>query len=425
MKVVSVIAEYNPFHNGHLHQINQIRERYGRDCAIISIMSGNFVQRGGPAILDKWTRTETAIASGIDLIIESPVVYATGSAEVFAYGGVAAARAAGICSHLVFGSESGELRPLEMIADLLNDEPEEYRNFLKTHLDEGMSYPVARSLALYEFTSDPTIRDTISSPNNILAVEYLKAIRKLNCENLTPFTFKREGAEYNDDDYDPDIHPSASAIRRIFASDDLTSADLMRSLHTAMPSSSLSLLTDSYRKGNCIRSTGSFSSEIITRLLASCGPELSAYAGMIEGLENRLIGLVRSGSLNGSDVEELVRAGSTRRYPGSTVRRALFSMLLGITSEDRKIASLPVAPYYLRVLGFNKKGRYLLKLMRKTAKCPVITRCSDFREFPANEENRNLLRVASLDIAATDIWSQKTSGQCGRDFSTPPISFPR
>ena len=359
-----------------------IRDTFGQDCAVMCIMSGNFVKRGGPALLDKWDRTLSALRNGDDLVIELTEVYATVSAELFSEGGVRTAKAAGVCDHLVFGSESGDLDALNSIAEVLVDEPPEYRRILRDHLDSGMSFPSARSAAMAEYTSDPQVQTIISSPNNILAVEYLKAIRKNDCRYLKPYTFKREGASYNDEDYDPGIHPSATAIRKITATDGTSSAELMRVLGPGMPSGSLSLLTDRFRKGKCIISSNAFSSDIISRLLSAEFSELSGFAGMTEGLDNRLINIARSGSPEGYLLEDIVQAATTRRYPRSTIRRALFSVLLGIRNTDQEMASSVSAAFYLRILGFSKKGRYLLKIMRKTATLPIITRGSDLREFP-------------------------------------------
>ncbi len=425
MNVVCIISEYNPFHNGHLHQIEMIRERFGNDCAVISIMSGNFVQRGGPAVLDKWNRARTALACGVDLVIELPAVYAASSAELFAEGGVAAADATGLFCHLVFGSEAGDLGPLERISVILADEPERYRELLRSYLDEGNSYPVSRSMALTDFTGDPAISRHLASSNNILAVEYLKAIRKRHITQVKPCTFKREGSGYNEQSFDPDIHPSASAIRNLLNSGENSPAELLLSLSSGIPSYSAAVLMHGILKKEVIISPDAFSSEIFTRLLTSGRSQLSEYAGMIEGLNNRLMEAARSGDLNDSSVTEIVDSASTRRYPASTVRRALFAMLLGITDDDIRTAYSASAPFYLRILGFSRKGRYLLKLMRKSARCPVITRCSDFREFPRSEKNKDLLRLADIDISSTDIWMQKTTGECGKDFRTPPISYHR
>jgi predicted nucleotidyltransferase len=425
MKTVGIISEYNPFHNGHRHQIRRVREIFGEDCAVVAIMSGNFVQRGEPAVLDKWSRTRAALLCGVNLVIELPAVYATASAELFASGGVALAAATGICDFLVFGSECGELRPLDAIAAILADEPDEYRALLHQHLDEGLSFAVSRSLAIGEYGRTPGAAEMLSRSNNILAVEYLKALHRRPITRMKPFTIRREGQAYNDAEL-PTSSPvapfaSATAIRRVLQVPGTGPSRILTSLYGAMPAASLAIVTSECRQGTAILSKEAYADHLFQRLLAETPEALCAMPGMGEGLGNRLRELASVSTATDDRLTRLVDAASTKRYPRSRIRRALMHLLLGITVEDLKMAASDAAPYYLRVLGFDKKGRYLLKRMRQTATLPIVTRGSDFREYAATEENAALLRMAQIDINATDIWMQQTSGCCGRDFTTSPV----
>lgn len=422
MITVGIISEYNPLHNGHLYQISKVREIFGEDCAVIAIMSGNFVQRGEAAVLDKWSRTRAAVQCGVNLVIELPVLYATASAELFASGGVAIAAATGVCDYLVFGSESGNLQELEAIADILAEEPDEFRILLKQHLDEGLSFSVSRSLAIEEYGAEPGAAGILACSNNILAIEYLKAIRRRGIRRMKPYTIRREGKAYNDTSFSPQSHASASAIREALQSPDTGTAYIIGTLSGLMPEDALASLAFHHRLRSCILSREAYAGDLFQMLLSSTPEALTHLPGMGEGLGNRLREFAAASTAGSNRLEKLIESASTRRYPRSRVRRALIHMLLGITKEDFEMAAGDKAPYYIRVLGFDKKGRYLLKIMRKAARLPIITRGSDFREYAANADNQPLLRMSQLDINATDIWSQKTTGQCGRDYTTPPVA---
>lgn len=224
MKITGVIAEYNPFHNGHLFQFEQIRRLTGADYIIVA-MSGDFVQRGEPAIYDKYTRASMALRCGADLVLELPAVFATSSAEDFASCGVALLDHLGVVNQLCFGSECGDLAPLQAIAELLCEESEDFSAELQTRLKQGLPFPAARAAALAAMTepitetmaasanSAESPEDLLASPNNILAVEYLKALRRRQ-SRIEPFTILREGQAYHDSSHpDSGICASASALR--------------------------------------------------------------------------------------------------------------------------------------------------------------------------------------------------------------------
>ena len=214
MKIVGLITEYNPFHNGHLYHIKESLRVTGADAAVV-VMSGDYVQRGTPAIMPKRIRAEMALMCGAGAVFELPVCYATGSAELFALGSVSLLESLGIVDSICFGSECNDLPILEQLAELLLEEPEAYQILLKDYLKQGMSFPRARQEAILSYTEDPRFAEILRNPNNILGIEYLKAIKKLG-SRMEPYTIARRGAQYHDEELDSD-YSSATAIRSLLA----------------------------------------------------------------------------------------------------------------------------------------------------------------------------------------------------------------
>ena len=212
-KILGIVSEYNPFHNGHIVHLRQSIEST-QSQFVIAVMSGNFIQRGDTAIVDKWTRAEMALRQGVDLVIELPTVYATSSAENFAYGAIKILDSIGIVDYVSFGSECGNINLMADIADVLNDEPQEYSQLLHDQLQLGRSFPSAREIAINEyFLGNTTYTNILKSPNNILGIEYIKALKALN-SNIIPITIRRNYVDYNSTS--PDLEKgiaSASAIR--------------------------------------------------------------------------------------------------------------------------------------------------------------------------------------------------------------------
>lgn len=445
MITVGIISEYNPFHNGHLYQIETIRSRFGPDCAVIAIMSGNFVQRGEAALLDKWSRTRAALMNGVNLVIELPVVYATGSAERFADGGVALAAACGLCDYLVFGSEAGDLNLLDSIAETLAFEPPLYQQNLKSYLDLGFSFPVSRAKALHELNPELQSDILLGTSNNILAIEYLKAIKRRGIKSMRPLTIKREGQGYcetfNDDDAEAKTpFWSATAIRAkllslkpsgdfISSSDasyltqPITTATLLQTIVNTMPTASLAILADKFHKKECIPSQEIFADSIFTQLRSSSIDNIALIPGMNEGLCSRFKDFAQKSVDIVTPLSTLIDNVATKRHPKTRVRRALLHMLLGLVTDDLELFDNQKGPFYLRILGFDKKGQYILKLMKKTATLPILMKGSDFLEYANNQENRALRRMAELDCIATDLWMFKIRKPSGQDFTTPPVTL--
>lgn len=425
MKIAAIITEYNPFHLGHEWQLQAIRRQFGADCAVVAVMSGCFTQRGEPALLDKWTRTRMAIACGVDLVIELPFAYATASAERFAAGGVALIDAIGLDCQLVFGSESGDLNQLQQLASLLADEPQGYREKLRLYLDNGESFPAARQLAVADWLGDADQAALLESSNNILAIEYLKALRLLGKSRLTPITFKRQGQAYRDTSPEPAAagFASAAAIRRRIDDYRLAGSagmySLVKDLSAMMPTPALALLMEKIQSG-----PGPLRPEDLTvpilSLLRSMPPEqLDDLPGMSEGLGRRLSACARRpvSESDGRRLYDLLLAAATRRFPKTRIQRALLSLLSGVKNEDFTLFDAARGPQYLRILGFSKQGRYLLKMMRKSARLPILMNASD--QLESNEPA--LTRMAEIDSQAVYLWMLAAGGPCSRDFDTSAV----
>jgi predicted nucleotidyltransferase len=428
MKVAFIIAEYNPFHLGHAWQLDAARKQLGEDLAFVAIMSGCLTQRGEPAVLDKWSRTRMALACGISLVVELPFAYATASAERFAQGGVGLADATGLNGHLVFGSECGDLAQLQQLAGLLNQEPPEFRLLLRQYLDQGKSFAAARQEAITGLTGDVELGKILGNANNILAVEYLKAMGESGQRQLVPLTFQRQGQAYLD--HAPTTpaegFASAASIRRLINNNRChqranVTPSLFSALTKTMPPSALAVLLEKIRSGPGPLGPEDLAEPIIGRLRGLDPSQLDQIPGMHEGLGRRLAAAAarpgKSCDQSGGRLEILLSDAATKRFPRTRIQRALMAMLAGLRQEDLSLFDQHGGPQYLRILGFDKKGRHLLKIMRKQAKLPILMNMSDRLEH----KNDALLRMAELDGIATDLWMLAAGKRCGLDFDTPPV----
>jgi predicted nucleotidyltransferase len=427
MKTAAIIAEYNPFHCGHAWQVQAIRQKFGDDCAILAVMSGCFTQRGEPSLLDKWDRTRMALLNGVNLVIELPFAYAAASAERFASGGVQLVQATGLNCSLVFGSESGDLDALGELARLLAEEPPLLREKLHQYLDSGESFPAARQQAVADLTGMPAMASLLESSNNILAIEYLKALYRLPDSRLTPVTFQRQGHSYNDRTLLDQAggFASASAIRRrlsdFWVSGGTGIDGLVADLIPVMPAASLAVLMEKIQAGPWLGSLEDLALPLISQLRSLSPDQLDRIPGMSEGLGRRLAAAARRPGSEASPASGrmavLLEDAATRRFPQTRIQRSLLAMLAGLQPEDLVLFDQAGGPQYLRVLGFDKQGRHLLKLMRRHATRPILMNASDSLEY----KDPALVRMAELDSLATDIWMLAAGQPCGRDFDRPAV----
>lgn len=378
MAVCGIIAEYNPFHNGHAYHIAQSRALLGADSAIVCAMSGNFVQRGSPAVFLKHTRAEAALRCGADLVLELPLPWALASAERFAFGAVSLLASTGVVTHLCFGGESGDLTALRHVSALLARR--EIDPLIREALGRGLPYAAARQAAAEALSGERL--DMMSTPNNILGIEYLKALHTLRAP-ITPLCIPRRGAEHDAADGGSGIFFSASALReRLKAGGDVSGA---------VPAAALELFRRETAAGRGPVFPERLDDALLSRLRALPWEAFSALPDMSEGLENRLFKTAREAA----SFDEAVARSKTKRYASSRLRRAFLGAAAGLREKDAA-----GAPPYLRVLAANARGRALLTRMRETAALPLLTKPAAVRTFNARSR-----RVFALEAGATDLYT--------------------
>lgn len=402
MKTVGLITEYNPFHNGHAYHIEKAKMLTGADRVIV-VMSGDFVQRGAPAVMPKHLRTESALLSGASLIIELPVCFATGSAEYFAQGSISLLNRLGCIDSICFGSECGDLHLLKEIAQILADEPIEYQTALKQALKEGASFPAARQEALNIYSDKYS--EILASPNNILGIEYLKALAKIHSK-MDPFTIKRIGAGYHDMDIDGQFS-SATAIRSdIYQLADVNSSSEslpLTHIQTQVPSSCHELMKKNYQTRYPVKADD-FSLLLKAKLLSETAGSLSHYLDMSPELANRILRL-RNDYLSFEQFCDLLK---TKELTRSRISRSFIHVLLGITNDWLTAMKAP-APY-ARILGFRRDHADLLGILKRTSDIPLIT--SPARAVLAD----TAYQMLELDIYASDLYESVITDLYGTPF---------
>ncbi|EOS32099.1 hypothetical protein C807_00822 [Lachnospiraceae bacterium 28-4] len=369
MKITGVIAEYNPFHNGHRYHLEQTRAISGADY-IIAVISGDFMQRGVPALIHKYARTEMALQNGADLVLELPAVYAAGSAEFFAMGAVSLLDRLGSVDSLCFGSECGSLKPLSRIASVLLKEPEEYRSALQKELKKGHSFPKARSIALQNFLPGRPDDIDLTSPNNILGIEYIKALFKRNSP-IIPLTLQRQGSGYHESalngSNDSMSFSSASAIR-----DSIGSCSGLSGIRRHVPPSVFQLLQASYGKSFPVNS-GDFSLMLKYRLLLEKENGFAHY----QDVTTSLSGKIKKHLYDYENFEQFCSLLKSREITHSRISRCLTHILLGITSEKTEKYTEKDYVFYARILGFRREAAPLFGILKANASLPLISKLAD------------------------------------------------
>ena len=380
MNVTGIITEYNPFHLGHLHHLKECKKN--TNCnGVICVMSGNFVQRGMPAIMDKWERAKIAVKNGVDLVVELPLIFSISSAETFAYGAVALLEKTKIVNNLYFGSEHGNVLDLNKIASVIIKEPIEYKNTLKKELAKGVPYHYARLTSLKNYFNDINLEEIISSSNNILGIEYLKALIRLNSP-IKPYTLKRIGSNYNDENI-TSLYASATSIRKTLSFNDF---DKIKKV----------LPKESYEEIINLKNTDYkfvYPEDIFPFLkykILTEGENLSKLSQLKEGLDNK----IKKEILNSNNLNEFILNIKSKRYTYTAISRALVSFFIGLENfslDDIKNSSIE----YIRPLAFNERGSKILKEIKNKESVKIITK------LPKNIENSML----SLDLLGTKAYS--------------------
>lgn len=388
-KVLGIVCEYNPFHNGHLYHLEELKKITGSNYSI-AIMSGNFTQRGSTAIIDKWSRTETALKAGIDLVIELPTLYAISSAENFADGAIHILDSLKIVDYVGFGAETSDIDVLDNIADVLYNEPRAYKTLLSHELNKGISFPKARENALLIYLNN--IRkyvNVVSAPNNILGIEYIKALKKYK-SIIKPISIARFEAGHNDLSYHSNI-ASGTTIRNIIKNGNF---DILRRL---VPESTYSILMDNIKQTHIVPDLSVFERQIFYNLRKMSIEEIRNLPDVTEGLEFS----IKKAANSCNSIYEFLNIIKSKRYTSTRLQRILLYSLLEITKKDMEL-SRKVTPY-IRVLGLNNKGKFMIsEIAKANPKLEIIT---SVKRFLDSSNNKNLKTMLNKDIFATDVYT--------------------
>lgn len=379
MKTAGIVAEYNPFHSGHKYHIAETKRLSG--MPVTAVMSGNFVQRGECAMFDKSVRARAALMNGCDLVLELPLPWAISSAERFAAGAVSILSATGVCGVLSFGSESGDTSAITKTAQTLIDIDV---NDIKKHLAGGLSYPAARAKAAAEICPDSA--RLLSSPNDLLGVEYVKELLKSNGD-ISPLAVARIGSPH-DSEFSGSATACASFIRKAARANEDYSA--------LVPENTVDLYNSEPRAD-----FSSLDTSILSHLRRKTPADFTSYPDVSEGLEYRIYESVRTSK----SVEELYSAVKTKRYAHSRIRRIILSAFLECKKEFAQSA-----PPYIRVLGFSDSGRELLRQMKNTASLPIIMKHSDIQSLSDDARMIYDLECQSTDLFALTFSPAKECG---------------
>ncbi len=377
MKVSGIICEYNPFHNGHLYHIRETRKNGATH--IVAVMSGNFVQRGDTAVMDKLERARLAVRSGADLVIELPVQYCLASAEKFAEGAVWLLNSLGIVDELSFGSECGDTAKLAAALKKVDEVSVSHADEIRTIMEKGYTYPRALSSVINGI--DESVGDVIEEPNNLLAIEYMRALKRFSSP-IKPFTVKRSIAQH-DSMTAENGYASASLIREKISI--AHGADLIRDYTTTLWADAVEKAVRSGETADISR----LERILLYKLRTSSVQEISRISDVGQGLENRIYGAKMAGSL-----EELLFTVKTKRYTMARIRRIMLCLLIGITKSD-----MTHMPVYGRILAINERGREILAAAKGKAGIPFATSISKLSQI-----NSVARRFAELEIRASDIY---------------------
>ena len=388
-RVVGIIAEYNPFHNGHYYHMQKAKQEANADYCI-AVISGNFTQRGDVSIVNKWAKAYMAICGGADLVIELPTIYSVSSAENFANGAIKILDSLKIVDSFAFGAEANDLATLNNIANVLNEEPKGYTNILNHELKKGISYPAARENAIMMYLNDiKRYANVMGNPNNILAVEYLKALKNQKSK-LTPIMIKRQKVYYNEHRI-VDGYASATGIRELLKNKEYSDVSKV------VPRSTYQILGQQANNGRMILSLEKYQKEIIYALREMTVEEIAELPDVSEGLENS----IKNAANNCNNLTELINGIKSKRYTQTRIQRILIYALLGINKKMME-NSKKIIPY-TRILGFNSKGKMLIsEIMNKNPKINMIT---SVKKYMDQNKNKQLAEMLNVDIFATDVYT--------------------
>ncbi len=401
MNVTGVIVEYNPFHNGHRHHVNETKQSTNADI-IVAVMSGNFLQRGEPALVPKWNRTKMALDQGVDLVIELPYAYSTQHSETFANGAISILDSLG-CHAICFGSESGQVDNFNHLFHTINDQQTMYNDYVKSYLKKGLSYPTALSKSALHFKNNENDLD-LSLPNNILGFHYVKAIHQQH-SSIVPYTIKRTQAQYHDKIISDKSIASATSIRHLLIDN---SVEIDQIKHV-VPQSTLEHLQAYLKRYKHFQDWERLFPFLKYKLITSTAGSLSEIYEAAEGLENRLLKYINDAE-NFSAFMHLIK---TKRYTWTRLQRLCLHILTNTTKQE--MTQVGVKCPYIRILGMNKKGRQFINERKKHIPVPLITTISQ-NEHPLIKMELRASRCYSLG------FSPKLQNELLKlEYAHPPI----
>jgi len=402
MKVAGIVAEYNPFHNGHAYHMQKVKELTGADYLVV-VMSGNFTQRGVPALIDKYTRTKMALDAGADLVLELPLYYAAGSAEYFASGAVALLDKLGVVDTLCFGSECGDIKTLTEVAILLSKEDEAFSNAIKSKMKQGLTYPRARMQVIEETLPDSFMHvDAMSYPNNILGIEYIKAIIQRDSKIL-PQTTRRMGAGYHDRMV-TEVMSSALSIR-----ESLKSADSLEMIQSSVPPHVYEMMKKDFHKTFPIFHED-ISSLLKYKLLLDAPKGFSEYVDISEDFSDKIVKNLK----NYESYSQFCDLLKTKDITYARVSRCLLHILLNLRKDALQHYVDKDYIFYARMLGLRKSANELTSTIKKVSKIPMISKLADAREFLTSTG----MEMLECDIQASHIYDSLVTEK----FGNKPIS---
>lgn len=387
-KVLGIIAEYNPFHNGHLLHLEKSKKICGAQYSVC-IMSGNFVQRGNTSIVNKWAKAEMALKSGVDLVLELPTVYSISSAENFAEGAIKLLNSLKIVDTVSFGSENSDINVLNRISSILQEEPKQYLELLNSELKKGLSFPKARENAILLYLNDEKYLNILNQPNNTLAIEYLKALKKYK-SHISPISVKREKVFYNSNCI-VDEYASATAIRNMIIHEQFND------IRKVVPTSSYNLLMDEIEKGHLVIDISKFEKEILYAIRRLSADDIKNIPEVTEGLENA----IKNASNSCNNLAELINIVKSKRYTQTRIQRILLYILLNITKKDMYLSRKNIP--YARILGYSPQGKELISEIYRAN--PKITLITSVKNFLDSSNNKTYKYMLNKDILATNIYT--------------------
>ncbi len=401
MKAVGIIVEYNPFHNGHSYHLHAAKEAAKADI-VIAVMSGNFLQRGEPALVSKWSRTRMALLGGVDIVIELPYQFASQKAETFANGAISILDAIG-CHAICFGSESGNISSFLETIDFLALNQDKYDENIKRFIQTGVSYPRALSLSFQAMSSTNNLVD-LTKPNNILGIQYIKALKQQK-SMVKPLTIKRKNADYHDEHFATETIASATSIRKALFSP----SKHQSSINQYVPVDTSQLLIEYHDRYGTFHEWENYWSLLKFRILQSSPEELREIYEVEEGLENRIVAV----AIGSTSFREFMEKLKTKRYTWTRLQRMCVHILTNTKKTD--MAMITEKASYLRLLGMTSDGKEYLKSNKSHLSLPLISKLSAYKQ-----------KEILLDIKATQIYSLGVGNQLAnelihQEYSQPPI----